>query len=361
MTKTTLFLRYNLLALIFSPLVSSFIQTIQSKISMSTRQFAIKPPYYRQTPLVPSPRLSHSLNRNVYYKLDCLQASGSFKDRGMACLLISLRDQHYRRVVSSSGGNAGLAVATLGPALGLGVHVVVPQTTKELVVQKLESLGAKVTISGENWNQADQVARQFVEADAEAAYISPYDHPLLWRGHSTVIDEIVTQLQEYGETEPLAGIVVSVGGGGLLCGVLEGLQRHKVGTVVIAAETQGASSFGQAWNAEEGVDPFSVKLASIDSIATSLGAQQVTPESLRRAQAHGQVQGITCTDADAVLACVNICRELRVLVEPACGAAVAVVERASFPGQGPIVIEVCGGSGVSPELLLQWKDQFGIV
>ena len=77
-----------------------------------------------------------------------------------------------------------------------------------------------VEVHGDNWNAADALARKLVEEDPSAAYIPPYDHPLLWNGHSTLIDELV----EACPVRP-AAIVASVGGGGLLCGIYEGLLR----------------------------------------------------------------------------------------------------------------------------------------
>lgn len=276
------------------------------------------------------------------------------------------------KLISSSGGNAGLAVATMGRKLKMQVQVIVPETTKQIVIDKLQSLGAQVTVHGENWNAADTLARSLVEQannssmDIEtskqnsAAYVSPYDHPLLWTGHSSVVDEILEDM----EMTP-AAVLVSVGGGGLLCGVLEGLQRHKVQTTVIAAETEGACSFGKAL--EKGKV---VRLEGINTIATSLGALEVTPVTLERSKEysttlHGVVTSAICTDAEAVNACVMFAQDHRILVEPACGAALAVLYSERLRKQfleslddqtGPIVVEVCGGSGVNLDLLYQWKS-----
>jgi len=318
------------------------------------------------TPLLRSAPMS-ALTANeqpVYIKLDVLQASGSFKDRGVAHLCHTLQTtQGVTHLVSSSGGNAGLAVATAGLQLGMSVAVVVPETTKSLVVAKLTSLGAAVTVHGANWNAADVLARDMVHQDTTGAtaYISPYDNPLLWTGHSTLVDEISEELPDKASA---AAIVVSVGGGGLLCGVLEGLDRRGMFTTkVIAAETVGASSFGQAFQKGE-----LVRLEGIDSIATSLGALEVTPAALERAAkyqaAGGVVQEAMCTDAEAVHACWQFAQDHRILVEPACGAALAVVYSERLREQvlkdvtGPIVVEVCGGSGVNVELLSQWKKHF---
>jgi L-serine/L-threonine ammonia-lyase len=297
------------------------------------------------------------VGKPVYLKLDALQASGSFKDRGMAHLCATFEKEGVTELISSSGGNAGLAVATVGGQLGMSVSVIVPETTKPLVIAKLESLGAHVTVHGENWNAADTLARERVKANPNAKYVSPYDNPLLWTGHSSLVDEVLEQL---GGDKPGA-IVVSVGGGGLLCGVLEGCARQQLlETKVIASETEGASSFGQAWEKGE-----VVILPGIDSIATSLGATSVTPVALDRAREHqGGLAAAICTDAEAVDACVKFAQDHRMLVEPACGAALAVAYSERLREKylkdvknGPIVLEVCGGSGVNVDLLHSWKNE----
>jgi L-serine/L-threonine ammonia-lyase len=313
---------------------SSVVANTSDCVALEARQRQL----FWTTPLVHSAPLSALANgRPVYLKLDCLQASGSFKDRGMAHLILQLVQQKgIRRIVSSSGGNAGLAAAALAQRLQLdNCTVVVPTTTKALVRDKLSTLyGATVQVVGDNWNQADAYVRALVAADAtgQTAYIPPYDHEWLWTGHSTVVDEIDAQLAELQMATTTAQspkntlspnpttratIVVSVGGGGLLCGVLEGLERRRQqqhpsslkNCRVIAAETAGASSFGQSWDSGN-----VVTLAAIDSIATSLGAMSVTPVALERAQRYhasgggggGTVSSAVCSDAEAVDACVKV-------------------------------------------------------
>lgn len=71
--------------------------------------------------------------------MDALQPSGSFKDRGMAHLCESLKASGATTLISSSGGNAGLAVATVGASLGMNVHVIVPETTKAMMQAKIRA------------------------------------------------------------------------------------------------------------------------------------------------------------------------------------------------------------------------------
>ena len=364
---------FTLLILIdFFPTTLSYSSPRMSAPFTSSSGSSSRPKLHLHTPLIHSLPLSRLAQRPVYCKLDALQASGSFKDRGMAHFCQQLLSDGIQLLISSSGGNAGLAVATMAQRLNMQVQVVVPETTKQIVIDKLQALGADVTVHGANWNAADALARQRVEqanigtADStsrpRAAYISPYDHPLLWTGHSTVVDELVQDLPQAS-----AAVLLSVGGGGLLCGVLEGLERHQLKTTVVAAETTGACSFAKALEAGH-----TVRLEAITTIATSLGALAVTPETLERSQHYqetlgGSVRSVTCTDAEAVDACVKFAQDHRLLVEPACGAALAVLYSDRLRTQllasldddsGPIVVEVCGGSGVTIDLLSQWKKEF---
>jgi L-serine/L-threonine ammonia-lyase len=154
-----------------------------------------------------------------------------------------LETEKVGKLVCSSGGNAGHAVATVGKKLGIPVDVFVPTTTKAMMVAKLRAKGASVIIHGDNWNAADKLAREAEAQQEDAHYIPPYDDPRIWEGHSTIIDE----LAEAG-VEP-DKIVLSVGGGGLLCGIQSGILRRGWATQILAAETTGTASFAKAFKA----------------------------------------------------------------------------------------------------------------
>lgn len=313
-----------------------------------------------RTPLVESPALAQKLGvASVWLKMESSQPSGSFKQRGMSHLLNHLKGEGYESIVCSSGGNAGLSAAYCARQLGMTAHIVVPKTTKELMVRRIRDVGAKVDIVGENWNGADAYAREICEKDPKAAYVPPFDHPKLWEGHSPMIKEISEQLPE-GDNEPLDAIVVSVGGGGLIAGVIFGLSE--VGpewankTRVIAAETEGAASFAASLEAGE-----LTRLEKIDTIATTLGALCVSADSLKFAQDHpAGCESQIVSDAEAVAACKFLADEHRVLVEPACGAALAAALKQKFSSEARVGVIVCGGSAVSLDLLQEWSNTFKI-
>lgn len=90
-------------------------------------------------------------------------------------------------LVTSSGGNAGHAVAMAGQKLNIPVHVYVPTTTKALMINKIKKTGANVIVGGANWNEADSAARSSMTSNDKALYVPPFDDPLIWDGHTTMV------------------------------------------------------------------------------------------------------------------------------------------------------------------------------
>ncbi|MFJ4441094.1 pyridoxal-phosphate dependent enzyme [Pseudomonas sp. NPDC089422] len=298
-----------------------------------------------ETPLIESRPLSLVAGRSVWLKLDALQPCGSFKLRGVghACEVHHARGA--RHFVSSSGGNAGLAVAYAGRKLGVPVTVVVPQTTTERAKELLRLEDAKVVVHGSSWQEANELALTLVgEGDA---FIHPFDDPLLWAGHASLVDEVAAS-----GLKPDA-VVLSVGGGGLLSGVVEGLQRHGWGDVpVLAVETTGAASLHAAIEAGH-----TVELPRIASVASSLGAKRVAEQALACTRQH-PVYSHLVSDRAALEACARFLLDHRVLVEPACGAALAVAyEPGALAGYQNVLVVVCGGATATLEQIQAWLKQ----
>lgn len=295
------------------------------------------------TPLIESLALSAIARSTIWLKFDALQPCGSFKLRGVghACEIHHARGA--TRFISSSGGNAGLAVAYAGRVLGVPVTVVVPETTTERAKELLALEGAKVIVHGSSWQEANQLALTLTTASD--AFIHPFDDPLLWSGHATLIDEVA----EFGQKPDV--VVVSVGGGGLLCGVVEGLHRNGWQDVpVIAVETEGAASFHAATIAGKAVE-----IESISSVATSLGAKRVCDQAFEYSNTHN-VKSVTVTDQAALDACQRFLLDHRVLVEPACGAALAVAYSPhALDRYDNVLLVVCGGATATLAQIQQWS------
>ena len=234
----------------------------------------------------------------------------------------------------------------------------------------------------------------------EAFFVHPFNQPSSWNGHSTIVDEIKSQLSEdFNENREPAVIVTVAGGGGLaigklnigsikqiprfnksigyqmsyflgkISGILLGIRRHgwtKVPMVVM--ETEGAKSFNAALHAGE-----VVKLDAIKSIATSLGSLSIQKELLEMAQSteFHVISGVV-SDRSAVKSCLRFADDHRMLVEPACGAGLSSIYSDDFcntdpplksippDNKDPVVLVVCGGDIVSLDLLQKWKGDFSI-
>ena len=301
---------------------------------------------HHQTPLFLHHRLSKEREQNIYLKMDCYQPSGSFKIRGIGYLCTQQAQKGTKGFVSSSGGNAGLAVAYSGTQLELPVTIVVPSTTPEHVREKMRVLDARVIEHGAVWDESDVFARNYAKQH-QCSYIHPFDDPTIWTGHSTLVDE----LKEQSPKPDL--IICSVGGGGLLCGIIEGLWKHSWNDVpVMAVETHGAASLHASVEARA-----LVSIDAITSIAKTLGARKVASKAFEWTQKHP----ITCvqvSDEQTVHACIELLNEQRILVEPACGASYcALSSKHPLLDQAKnIVVVICGGSGVTLDMLQEWSQ-----
>lgn len=299
-----------------------------------------------ETPFFESRPMSIDSGRTIWLKLEALQPTGTFKIRGIGLACQEYKQRGAKRFISSSGGNAGIAVAYAGRHLSIPVVVVVPETTTERAKALIQQEGAKVIVHGVSWQESNEVALSMVgETDA---FLHPFDDPLLWQGHAGLVDEVV-----HSGVKPDA-IVLSVGGGGLLCGVMAGL--HKNGWLdvpVIAVETEGADSLAQSVRTGDRIE-----LAAITSIATSLGARQICEKAFTWTRSH-PFRNVVVSDRAAVTACQRFLTDHRILVEPACGASLAAVydNVPEFEEFKSVLVIVCGGVTVTVEKLQDWVNQ----
>jgi L-serine/L-threonine ammonia-lyase len=268
-----------------------------------------------------------------------------------------------------------VAAATLGhPAT-----VVVPMSTKKMMIEMIERAGGQVIQYGANWKEADGYLRETaIKNDPNGVYVPPFDHEDIWEGHSSLVDELLVQMRDIlpkakkngtsngAEALPNAedifpsAIVCSVGGGGLFAGIMRGLDRYEGAeqyTNVIAVETKGAASLYESL-AHKNL----ITLPGITSAAHSLGAVRVAAEAFKHAQ-RSNVHTVTLSDADAEAGCVKLAETDRFVVELACGVNVAMCRKdylqkalgREVRKEEKIVIVVCGGSNVTVDMLAQWK------
>ncbi|KAM5237749.1 serine dehydratase-like [Ctenodactylus gundi] len=313
-------------------------------------EYAQGAPFHIVTPLLESRALSQVTGTAVFLKCENMQPTGSFKIRGIGHFCQEMARQGCRHLVCSSGGNAGIAAAYSAQKLGLPATIVLPESTSQLVIQRLQGEGAEVQLAGKVWDEANLRAEELAQQDGWVN-VSPFDHPLIWEGHASLVRELKAALRG-----PPGAVVLAVGGGGLLAGVAAGLVEVGWQHVpIVAMETLGAHSFHAAMEAGR-----LVTLPDITSVAKSLGAKTVAARALECAQ-ECVVLSEVVQDAVAVDAVQRFLDDERMLVEPACGAALAAVYsgllgRLQAQGRlrsplGPVVVVVCGGNNIDSQQL----------
>lgn len=233
------------------------------------------------------------------------------------------------------------------------------------MISKLKALGAEIYQKGNNWAEADRYLREEVMGEDMngKVYVPPFDHPDIWEGASSLVPEMEQQMAGFGGYD---GVVCSVGGGGLLIGIAEGIAQSGLSgqRKVLAVETEGGESLSKSLIAG-GV----VTLPSISTIATSLGCSKVAKRAFEVAQ-RDNVEVAILSDAQAGMGCVHLADMERLMVEAACGVSVATcfdgtLRRALGRNlsdaewkEKRVVIIVCGGSIVSTKLLEDYRAKY---
>ena len=165
------------------------------------------------SPCVESIPLSQLTGAHVFCKLDYLQRTGSFKERGARNALLLLNDEQRKRgVIAASAGNHAQGIAYHGSLLGIPVTVVMPKFAALIKVTNCRHLGANVVLHGADLGEARARAEE-IASEQGLTFIHPFDNADVMAGQGTMALEILEQ------TPDVEAIVVPVGGGGLLAGI----------------------------------------------------------------------------------------------------------------------------------------------
>ena len=165
------------------------------------------------TPTVRSAALSDLHGAEVYLKLETLQRTGSFKDRGALAKLLSLdAAQAAAGVIAVSAGNHAQGVAWHASRLGIPATIVMPTGTPFNKIRRTEAFGATVLLHGEDVGAAEPHAHEIAESKA-LNFVHPYDDPAIIAGQGTVALEMLAAQPD------LDALIVPVGGGGLISGI----------------------------------------------------------------------------------------------------------------------------------------------
>ncbi len=264
-------------------------------------------------------------------KLENLQVTGSFKPRG--ALNKVLRQPRPRPLVAASGGNHGLGVAYAARAVGAPATVFLPSTAPPDKARKLREWGAAVEVGGSVFDEAEQAALAFADAEG-AVYVHPFADPDVIAGQGTLGLEL---LEEAPDADTL---LVAVGGGGLIAGVATAVKALDPSVRVVGVEPVGAPTLHESLKAGR-----PVALERIRTEAGSLAPLRSAALNLALIAA-GVDRIVLVSDDDMRRAARWLWFEMGVAAELAGAAALAAAMSGAYrPGPGERVVAVVCGAG----------------
>jgi threonine dehydratase len=284
-----------------------------------------------ETPCVASRTLSDITGAEVVLKLENLQYTASFKERGARNFLLALDDaQRARGVVAASAGNHAQGVAHHARLLGIEATIVMPQPTPFTKVTRTETLGAHVVLTGATLADAFAEAERRARATG-ATLVPPFDDALVIAGQGTVALEMLAARPD------LEVIIVPVGGGGLIAGMAVALKDARPDIELIGVESERYAAMARARGARVH-DPGGTTVAE--------GIAVAHPGRLTTEIASALVDDVIVVREEAIEAAVSLYLEIEKAVVEGAGAAslAAVIEhRARFEGRR-VGLVVSGGN-----------------
>jgi threonine dehydratase len=298
----------------------------RTEIQDAGRRIAV---HVRRTPVMALEEKAFGIDARIFFKLECLQHTGSFKPRGaFNCILSSQIGQ--AGVIAASGGNHGAAVAYAAHHLGHHAEIFVPTITPANKVDRLRQYGAEINITGKNYSEALAASHERA-AETGAAAIHAYDDARVLAGQGTLGMEFEEQARG------LDSVLIAVGGGGLIGGVAAWYQ-DRVRT--IAVEPERAPTLHQALATGKVVDVETGGVA-----ADSLGARRVGELMFPIAQKF-VAQSLLVSDEQIIEAQRSLWRRLRLIAEPGGATALAALLSGIYrPHAGERVgVVLCGSN-----------------
>jgi threonine dehydratase len=285
----------------------------------------------RETPLESAQRLSRRLGNTILFKREDLQPVFSFKLRGAYNKIAHLTAaEKSRGIIAASAGNHAQGVAYAARELGLRAVIVMPQTTPQIKVDAVRSMGAEVVLIGDSYPDAHAHCDLLI-AENGMTFVHPFDDPLVIAGQGTVGAEILRHSQD-----ALNAVFVPVGGGGLIAGIAGYIKSLRPDVKVIGVEPFEADAMFRSLEAGA-----RVKLDHVGIFADGVAVREVGPRTFAIArQTVDEVVRVTNDEACAAIK--DIFDDTRSVMEPAGALATAGmrkwVEREGAKGQTLVTV-----------------------
>ncbi|RVQ66608.1 threonine ammonia-lyase [Croceicoccus ponticola] len=284
-----------------------------------------------RTPIMYSKTLSAITGADIWLKFENQQFTAAYKERGALNALLKLTaEQRARGVIAASAGNHSQGLSYHGTRLGVPVTIVMPRTTPTVKIMQTESVGGKVVLEGETFDEASAHARR-LEIELGLTFIHPFDDPVVAAGQGTVGLEMMEDVPE------LDTLVVPIGGGGLISGIATIAKDMKPDIEIVGVQ---AALYPSMFARMRGED----LECGGDTLAEGIAVKapgEITSQVIRRL-----VDDIVLVDEGSLENAVAMLLQIeKTVVEGAGAAGLAAVmsHRARFAGR-KVGLVLCGGN-----------------
>ncbi len=290
-------------------------------------------PYINRTPIISSSSLNKKFNLDIYFKLELMQKTGSFKTRGAINKVLKLSEEEKSKgVVAISAGNHAQATSWACSQFGIKSKIVMPNTASKSKVNATKSYGGEVILTKEKMMDTCQ---KLIDKE-NLTFIHPFDDLDIILGQGTVSLEVINEIKN------LDYAFISIGGGGLISGMSCVLKQINPNIKIIGVEPQNSNVMTKSISAN---NPENFDTLNNKTIADTLAAPfagKITFEYVKK-----YVDQIINVSEDEMIESLRIMIErLKIVPEPAASACFVpiIFNKIRVPSNSKCLIVVCGGN-----------------
>ncbi|PLX66095.1 MAG: threonine ammonia-lyase [Denitrovibrio sp.] len=289
--------------------------------------------YIKHLPLYYSNNFSERLEADIFFKLENLQRTGSFKIRGALNCILKHEDKCQNGVIAASAGNHAQGVAFSAKTLGIRAVIVMQEFTPMVKVNSTKDHGAEVILHGESFEDDYKHALQ-LSKEQKLFFVHPFDDSDVIAGQGSVAYEVLN------ENPDIDQIVVPVGGGGLISGVAEYVKGFDNNIKVIGV--QAAEAAGMVSSLSEGRV---VSLSTSATFAEGIAVKKVGELTLKHCQEHVD-ELVTVTEGEIAFGVLEYIERAKLVVEGAGAAPLAAVLAGKIDVKGKTTVLVVSGGNI---------------
>jgi threonine dehydratase len=291
------------------------------------------------SPCARSETLSKLTATEGWLKLDNLQMTGSYKERGaLNKLLLLSPEERERGLIAASAGNHAQGVAYHAGRLGVRATIVMPETTPIMKVANTRAYGARIVLHGSNYDEAYAEARRLEQVEG-LTFVHPFDDPAVIAGQGTLGLEIVEQVPD------LDAVIVPIGGGGLISGVAVAVKSRRPGVKVIGVQTELLPSMIAA--IEEG---HPVTLEPATTIADGIAVKRSGELTLKHVKEYVD-DVVTVSEEEIASAILYLLEKEKTVVEGAGAVGVAALMQRKLKLDGKRSVSIVSGGNIDVNLV----------